>query len=169
MRRPRLAFKYKNKPPLVTINTVKDVKKDRTVYVRTDDDGFYLVVFINKKSNYIVGERVLHTTRRCVKRRGKQYCYKYIRIPLPWSSLFNYKRIELTIKIYRLQEKDNKREYRRYLYDKTVYSLKSKERKQLEHEHLEYYDIDTTHDNYYNDHDNNYDYEYEEEVIDIDF
>ena len=164
LRRPRLAFKYKNRTPIVTINTTKEIKKDRTLYVRAED-GFYLVVFTNKQTGYIVGERVLHTTRRCVKRREKQYCYKYIRIPLPWSSLFNYRRVELTIKIYKLTEKDNLREYRRYLYDKTVYSLKQKERKELEHEHLEYYDIDTTPDNYYD-----YDYEYdEEETTEVDF
>ena len=161
MRRPRLAFKYKNRTPIATINTTKEVKRDKTLYVRAED-GFYLVVFYRKGGEYIVGERVLHTTKRCVKRRGKQYCYKYIRIPLPWSSLFNYRKVELVIKIYKLQEKDNLREYRRYLYDKTVYSLKSKERKELEHEKLEYYNIE---DSY-----NEYDYEYEEEeTIEIDF
>lgn len=117
------------------------------------DEGYYLVTF--NKHNYVLGERVLPTHTKCVKSKGKRYCYTYLRIPLPWSSLFNYRRVELTIKIYKLQEKDNKLEYRRYLYDKTVYSLNNKEREQLEHEHLMYNDYD------------GYDYN-EEETIELD-
>ena len=114
MRRPRLAYKYATKLPVAEVVAVKDSFYDREVYVRVEGAGHYLVVFQVKSK--IIGERVLRATRKCVRRRGKVYCYTYVRIPLPWLSKLNYRRTELTIRVYRLEE-DGEKEHRKYLLD----------------------------------------------------
>ena len=119
MRRPRLAHKYKNAEPIAQVTTVKENYRDKEVYIKVDEDGYYLVVF--QANNKIIGERVLPSTHKCIKKRsGKKYCYKYVRIPLPWSSKLNYKRTELTVKIYRIEE-DGEEAYWQYLADLAAY------------------------------------------------
>lgn len=115
MRRAKLAPRYIKQEPVREVNAIKEKFIDREVYINVKDGGYYLVVFI--VDGKVAGERVLPTTQKCIKKRsGKKYCYKYVRVPLPWSSKLNYKKVQLTIKVYKINENGEKL-YWQYLSD----------------------------------------------------
>ena len=115
MRVPLLARELKS-GLVVEINVVKEKYRDREVYIPVEP-GHYLVVFA--ADGRLVGERVLRTITKTVKKNGKTYKYTYLRIVLPWSSKLRQRQreMELTIQVYKLPDNVGKREYYNYVYD----------------------------------------------------
>ena len=72
--------------PVAEKTMVKKPYRDRQHYIRVPGDHpAYLVAFYEDGKR--IGERVVTPKEKCVKSKGKKYCYKYIVVPQPWSSV----------------------------------------------------------------------------------
>jgi len=113
MREPQLYYRLKKQgaKPLVVRHVLRPFRKDKTLYIRVSDIGYYLVVFIVNKR--VVGERVVQARVKYIRRKGRVYSYFYLRVPLPWYSVLPASNI--TITVYRLSSKLGAKAFSNYL------------------------------------------------------